>query len=111
MLVNGGDVRVTIEVTFRDTSSRPGMPFLTFASAFHRGKFADVTLKCEEKELPCHKIVLAGRSEVFATMFSSAFVEANSQSIEIKEMRPEVLEQLIFYIYYDSIEEDSQGAP
>ncbi len=40
------------------------------ARALANGEFSDVTLVCGEKSFPCHKTVLAARSDVFAAMFS-----------------------------------------
>ena len=40
--------------------------------------FADATLVCEGQKLPCHRVILASKSEVFKTMFSpTGFKEGN----------------------------------
>ena len=40
------------------------------SEAFSGGQFSDVTLVCEEKMFPCHKVILSARSDVFKAMFS-----------------------------------------
>jgi len=37
--------------------------------------FVDVTLVCEEEKIPCHRFILAAKSEVFKKMFSQDFKE------------------------------------
>jgi len=62
-------------------------------------EFADITIKCEGKSYGCHKYILASRSPVFKAMFESDMKEKRTGSVEIKNMRPEVLERLLGYIY------------
>jgi len=64
-----------------------------------RYEFADITIQCEGKSYRCHKYILASRSPVFKAMFKSDMKEMRTGSVEIKNMRPEVLERLLGYIY------------
>jgi hypothetical protein len=41
----------------------------SMAKFLENGTFSDLTVVCEGKEIPCHKTILAARSEVFFKMF------------------------------------------
>jgi len=60
---------------------------------------SDVIIICGNKKFECHKIILSSRSPVFKAMFTSNMKEQNAGSVEIKNMNPEVLENLLQYIY------------
>ena len=42
---------------------------------WEQGRYADVTLAVQGKELQCHKAILAGHSAVFNAMFQSNMKE------------------------------------
>jgi len=60
---------------------------------------SDVTVSCGDKEFYCHKNILTSRSSVFKTMLESNMKEKESGRIEIKDMKIEVLEDMLRYIY------------
>jgi len=60
---------------------------------------ADVTLACGTREIKCHKMILTLRSPVFKTMFESNMKEKYTDRVEIKNMKTDVLEDLLQYIY------------
>jgi len=60
---------------------------------------SDVIIICGNKKFECHKSILSSRSPVFKAMFTSNMKEQNAGSVEIKNMNPEVLENLLQYIY------------
>jgi len=62
-------------------------------------EFADVTISCHDKVFDCHKIILASRSAVFRSMFSSNMKEEIAGNVKIENMAPEVLENMLLYIY------------
>jgi len=90
----------------------PGPMSMAFSSNYHHNKLVqditsllsskhltDITIKCGEKLFDCHQIILASRSQVFKTMFESNMMEKLTGSVEIKDMDPEVFEDLLKYIY------------
>jgi len=92
--------------------AEPGSMSLALSSNYHHKKLAedfttllsskhqsDITFKCEEKLFDCHQIILASRSHVFKTMFESNMKEKLTGSVEIKDMDPEVFEDVLKYIY------------
>merc|ERR1719481_303442 len=70
-----------------------------FGLLFTSNEYADVTIVCDDKTFKCHKIILASRSPVFKTMFDADMKEKEAGSVEIKNMTPEVLENMLKYIY------------
>jgi len=66
---------------------------------FNSKEFADVTISCCDKVFDCHKIILSSRSPVFRSMFSSNMKEEITGNVKIENMAPEVLENMLLYIY------------
>lgn len=70
----------------------------------HRQKhFIDVTLCAGNREIDCHKNILAISSAYFMTMFMSGMMEGQQRKIHIKEMDGQTLELLVDYIYTGEI--------
>ena len=59
----------------------------------------DVTLVAGEKEFRAHKLILSGRSPIFAKMFEHDMKEKSTNTVEIDDIEPEILEEMITYIY------------
>ena len=66
---------------------------------FSNKMFADVKITCGDKTFQCHKSILASRSPVFNAMFVSNMTENDTGCVRIENMLPEVLDQLLNYIY------------
>jgi len=68
---------------------------------FRNNDFADVIITCRNKKFKCHRNILASRSPFFKAMFSSSVKEEKygRVSVEMKNMDPQVLENLLQYIY------------
>ena len=68
-----------------------------------REKFlADVTIKCGDQEFQAHKVILASQSPVFKRMLVSDMMEGRSNLIEIPDIEPDVMRDLLAYIYTGS---------
>ena len=61
--------------------------------------FADVTIKCADQEFKVHKAVLASQSPVFRKMFEVEMKEKTSNLVEISDIDPVVISDLLAYIY------------
>jgi len=61
--------------------------------------YADVVITCGDRKFECHKVILTSRSPVFKSMFGAGMKEGCTGRVEIKDMNPEVLENLLKYIY------------
>lgn len=68
-------------------------------------KFTDMTICAEDEqsELPCHRAVLAKRSEVFDRMLSSEMTEGRERRIVIRNASTAALRCLLQYIYTEEI--------
>ena len=56
------------------------------------------------KRYACHKAVLAARSDVFAAMFShKATTESTTNEVHIRDTEPDILEQLLNFVYTDKV--------
>ena len=62
-------------------------------------KFSDVEITCGERTFSCHKNILSARSPVFKAMFQADMKETASGKVEIKDYSPDVIQQMIRYIY------------
>ena len=63
------------------------------------GKFSDVQITCGEEVFHCHRSILSVRSPVFEAMFESDMLEKNSRSAEIKDIKPDVVKEMLHFIY------------
>ena len=55
----------------------------------------------------CHKLVLSCQSDVFCTMFNVGKwkkLETKNGEVKIDDVKPEVMETLIYFIYHDAIQ-------
>lgn len=70
-----------------------------FGYLFESQKFSDVILCVIGKEFFAHKAILAARSPVFAAMFEHEMEEKKQNRVEITDMDPEVLKEMLKFIY------------
>ena len=69
-------------------------------------KFCDVTITCpatteatKNAVFYAHKAILAARSPVFARMFASGMKERATNTVDLSDIEPDVLKELLTYIY------------
>lgn len=72
-----------------------------FKSLLQDGSYSDVTMVAGSKEFKSHKLVLCARSPVFAKMFEHDMKENAMNRVDITDIEPEILEELLVYIYTD----------
>ena len=70
-----------------------------FGKIFGDKKFSDVKIVAENEEFHCHRNILAGRSPVFEAMFQSDMIENTSRIVDIKDIKPEVIREMLHFIY------------
>ena len=61
--------------------------------------FADVTITCDGKKFRAHKLILASQSPVFKKMFEIDMRERRSGVIEVPDITPAVMSDLLAYLY------------
>ena len=66
---------------------------------FDSAQFADVTLACNGREFQCHKAILTSRSQVLAAMFEHDMKERMNNRVEVKDMDPEVMAEMLRFLY------------
>ena len=59
----------------------------------------DVVFKCGDRELKAHRAILASQSPVFKTMFEVDMKEKETGIVNISEVDPEVVSEMLTYIY------------
>jgi BTB/POZ domain len=70
-----------------------------FARYFNNEMAADFNFKVKNRVFPGHKIILAGRSPVFAAMFKHDMKEKETSEVEIEDMDPAVFQKMLKFIY------------
>lgn len=74
------------------------------ARGFGDPTLCDVVFVCQDKEFPCHKFILAQRSPVFGAMFKNPGVVENiNNKVVIKDIKPNILEEFLRFIYTDEV--------
>lgn len=61
--------------------------------------FTDAIIKCEGREFKVHRAVLGAQSPVFKTMFQIDMKEKRSNMIDISDITPAAISDLIAYLY------------
>ena len=64
----------------------------------------DTKIICQGKTFDCHKLVLGCQSEVFQKMFERKMIESKTGQVNIDDLKPEVMESLLFFIYHDEVQ-------
>lgn len=59
----------------------------------------------DRKVLKVHKVVISARSKVFKAMLTSKMQEAATGSVYIEDFDPEVILELLRFIYYKEVEQ------
>lgn len=64
-----------------------------------RDKFGDVIMNANGREFYAHKAILSARSSVFAAMFEQDMGENKLSRVEVLDMDPEALHEMLRFIY------------
>jgi speckle-type POZ protein len=77
-----------------------------FGGLFNNMQFSDVNFNVFGSEFPAHKLILAARSEVFAAIFKHPMREQSTNQIEIEDIKPEVFQEMLRFIYTGQVQFD-----
>jgi len=83
---------------------------MDYKKVFDSNAFSDCTITCQETEFKCHMFVLAARSPVFQAMFTNDHQEAITKTVDIKNLTPNVVKDMLNYIYTGNTPNLAQGA-
>nr|XP_039252170.1 kelch-like protein 5 isoform X1 [Styela clava] len=67
-------------------------------------QLCDVTLIVGSKRIPAHKLVLSSTSDYFHAMFNHDLLESTQSEIELNDIDPEALDELVKYMYSGKLE-------
>ena len=67
------------------------------------GTFCDIIIVVDGQEFPVHKSVLSAASAYFKAMFTCNLAEANLSKIPINGVEPQIIKQLLDYIYSSEV--------
>ena len=62
-------------------------------------EMSDVQIKCGDQILDAHQLVLSTRSPVFQRMFQAEMKEKENGQVDIKDLKPEVVYEMLKFIY------------
>lgn len=66
---------------------------------FKSQEFSDVTICADRREFRAHKAILAARSPMFRGMFSHDMQETKFNRVEVPDVDPDVLQEMLRFIY------------
>ncbi len=100
------EILTLVRKTSDSSSNPPGVAFncsdrlaTQFEELFDCMENSDVIFKIGGRQFPAHKVILVTRCQVFAAMFKHETKEKLSNEIEIKDVEPDVFQQLLRFIY------------
>jgi hypothetical protein len=107
-LLSGGELvincflRIYSSETAKDSKSSDLKNDLT--DLYEKSTLSDFAILCGGKTFPCHKSILASRSDVFTKMFENkTATENNKNEVELEDFQPETLEDFMKFLYSDEI--------
>ena len=62
-------------------------------------EMSDVQIKCGDQTFDAHQVILSARSPVFRTMLQTEMKERRTGLIEIKELNPNIILEVLKFIY------------
>lgn len=92
-----GDI-VTDTFNFEGTCL-PNEAFDILTQFYRDGKLCDVIIRVDDREIKCHRIILASCSNYFRGMFMNEMLESWQETVAIQGLPAESVAQLINFIY------------
>ena len=87
----------------------PSTFYTDLAGLLQSNVLCDATFVVGQERIPAHRCILAARSEYFATLLTSDFIESRARCIEVVDATPAGFRALLHYLYTDEllpVEED-----
>ena len=106
--LHNGELRIRVELIIHsDDEDEPDAPpslDQDLREEITRARFHDFVLECGHQEIPVYRLLLAARSDVFATMFSEEFVEAKMGRAVIDDVEFKTLDDLVKFCQFDQFD-------
>ena len=77
---------------------------------FDSGNYSDSALKVGDDVFHVHKYILAARSPVFSAMFTHDMLENKQNQVEITDIEPEIMREILRFIYTGEVEKLEEKA-
>ncbi|XP_066304377.1 kelch-like protein 20 [Branchiostoma lanceolatum] len=74
------------------------------------GECCDVILCVSERDIPCHRAVLAACSPYFKLLLLGGFAESCQERVQLEEVSPETVERIVCYVYSGSVAVSRENA-
>ncbi len=101
-------------VTWRSLVDGGRIEHRTFARDIAKGynnkDFHDFTIVCKDERFPCHKFILASRSEVLSMILSNNSSEAEKGELCIEDSDPEAVGLFLTYLYGGRTKKVTEGS-
>jgi speckle-type POZ protein len=79
---------------------------INFHNLWTQGVLQDFNIKCEGEVIPCHRAILAARSEVFMAMLTTDSIEKKKGEVDIKDCSAGILRLFLKFVYTDCLDDD-----
>ena len=106
--INTNETPNSIEEAEKELEKKNGLALAeNYSSLRKKGLMSDVTIACEGKKFPAHKLILAARSEVFAAMFShKGTLEDQHQEVLIEDSDRVTMDLFLTFLYDATLPKD-----
>ncbi|XP_033644735.1 kelch-like protein 24 [Asterias rubens] len=81
----------------------PGVVLSSFNEMRQTEDLIDVVLVTEDKQISCHRVVLAASSPYFKAMFTGNLEEKSQQRVTLKDVNSEMLQLIVDYVYTSQV--------
>ena len=71
----------------------------SFVELFNSKEMSDVQIKCGDQTFDAHQLILSTRSPVFQGMFHAEMKEKKSGQVDIEDLKPKVVSEMLKFIY------------
>ena len=72
---------------------------------FQDTEFHDFQIVCQGKVIPVHRNILACSSSVFHSMLTNDTLENQTGQLTIKDMKPDIVDEMVNYIYTGTVKD------
>jgi speckle-type POZ protein len=79
---------------------------INFHNLWTEGVLQDFNIKCEGEDIPCHRAILAARSDMFKAMLTSDSIEKKKGEVEIKDCSAGILRHFLKFVYTDCLDDE-----